>query len=105
KVCARQLPRVVGRLQESNRALDLAERGTWLALHQGKPGQRPVEANARVGIGRLLRSPERFPYDHTRAPELAEVGEGIAQIRREPNLGAHVLGRDRKSTRLNSTHE
>jgi len=75
KVCARQLPRVFGRLQESDRALDLAERGTWLALHQGKPGQRPVEANARVGIGRLLRFAERLPYDHTRALELTEVGE------------------------------
>ena len=72
----RQLAGVLGRFQEADRALDLAKRRARLPLHQGKPGQRPVEANARVGIGRLLRSPEGLAHDGFRP---LEQGRGPAQ--------------------------
>src|SRR5207302_10904219 len=90
KVRPRQLARVFGCLQEADRALDLAERRARLSLHQREPGQRPVEADTRVGIGRLLRSPECLADNGLRPSELAEVGERVAQIGGEANFGADV---------------
>ena len=51
-----------------------------------------MQAHARVRVRDLLRTPERLLEHFPRAAEVADVAEGVAEVRGESNLGRRVVG-------------
>ncbi len=91
EVGAREVERIVGRLEQRDRAPVGIERDLRLRLLEAEVAEGPVEPDAGVGVGGLRRLGERLGDDGASAGELAEVGEGEAEVRAEPHAGAEVV--------------
>ena len=93
QVGTREVERVVGDVEQRDRATDVVECGRRAALEIGEPSERPVEPNARVGVGHRVCLVERRVEHGLGALEVAEVGERVAEVGREANLRGEVFRR------------
>ena len=90
-VSAGKVERVLRRLEQRDRAPDVTERRGGLPLHLGEPRERPVDADAHVGVVERLGGLERVMDDRFRAREVARVGERVAEHDPVPDLRRDVL--------------
>src|SRR5581483_10672514 len=90
---AREVERVLGRLEQSDGLADVAERDRSPPLRVGEPCERPVETDPHVGILGVARPLERRADDFLGACDLAEIGQRIAEQHCVSRLGGRVAGR------------
>ncbi len=92
-VRARQVERVVGDIQQGDRAPNVVERRGGPATDVVEAGSPPVETYARVRVRHLLGLPESFCEDLLRPAQVAEIGQRVAQVGGEPDLGGEIVRR------------
>ena len=92
QVRAGQVERVLGRLEQGDRAPRVVERLEPAPARLGKARLRPVEPHARVGIRALGHPRESVPHRGLRAGDVVLVGERVAEIGREADVCDGVVG-------------
>ena len=90
---ARQVERVVGDVEQRDRAPDVRQRGGRPALDVVQARDRPVEPDPRVGVGRPFGLGDRVLQHPLGALEVAEIRQGVAEVRGEANLCGEIIRR------------
>jgi hypothetical protein len=90
-VPAREVERVLRRLEECDRAPEMVERNERPRLLVRDAAERPVEADPRVRVGDVGAALERFLQHIVGALEVAHVGERVAEVGREADVRGVVI--------------
>jgi hypothetical protein len=93
QVCPRQVEGVVGGVEQGDRTAHVVKRHGRTTLDPGQAGQRPIEPDARIRVPQRLGLVEDAVEDRLCALEVAEVGEGVAEVGREPDARGDVVRR------------
>ena len=91
EVRPRKVERVLGYLEQRNRAAHVIQRRGRLFLERAEPSQRPVEAHTCIRIDHLVRVSEGLVEHRTRFAELADIGQRIAEVGPETDVGCGVV--------------
>jgi hypothetical protein len=93
QVGASEVQRVVRHGKQCDRAPYVVERGGRAALEVVQAGEAPVETHPRVRIRERICLLECSVENRLRTVEVAHVGQGKAEVRREADLRRDVLWR------------
>jgi CheY-like chemotaxis protein len=93
KARACEVERVLRHLEQRDGAADVIERRGGLVLKPAQARERPVEANACVGVGDSLGVGQRVVEDALGTSEIAKIRQRVAEVGREADVRGVVVRR------------